>query len=153
MLCLWIKYLFEYLKKYLLREGFAVKKQILPFLNLAKGGFVSKIPVYKIFNYILQKLYTGCTWSSLSLDYQDSKKISCESIYYHFRKWSNHHHFEKIVENLIKENRHIYDLSALHLDGRHTIAKKGGSKVNYNRKKMKTNTCLFVTDAQGLHFI
>ncbi len=41
------------------------QKYIEPYLSKAKRGYTSKIPLYKIFNYILYVLYTGCQWQSL----------------------------------------------------------------------------------------
>ena len=41
---------------------------IRPCLNTAKRGYESKIPLYKIFNYILYKLHTGCQWYRLPID-------------------------------------------------------------------------------------
>lgn len=38
---------------------------ILPYLSQAKRGYVSKIPLVKIFNYILYQLHTGCQWAQL----------------------------------------------------------------------------------------
>ena len=32
-------------------------------LRIAKRGFVSKIALYKMFDYIVKKLYTGCQWN------------------------------------------------------------------------------------------
>ncbi len=65
---------------------------IQPCLSTAKRGFVSKIPLFKIFNYILYRLHTGCQWHQLpiALDPQDPEKseISYHAVYYHFRKWS-----------------------------------------------------------------
>lgn len=40
----------------------------LPYLSVAQRGFVCKIPLYKIFNYILYRLYTGCQWAALPID-------------------------------------------------------------------------------------
>ena len=40
----------------------------LPYLSVAKRGYVSKIPLYKIFNYILYVVYTGCQWKSLVIE-------------------------------------------------------------------------------------
>jgi len=125
-------------------------KHVLPNLNLAKRGFVSKIPVFKIFNYILKKLYTGVTWKSLTLDNEDNKYVAYQAIYYHFRKWSNSKSFKNMFDNIVKENNGKYDLSVIHLDGTQTIAKKGGSKTAYGRKKYKTTNALFMTDKNGL---
>jgi len=41
---------------------------IRPCLNTAKRGYESKIPLYKIFNYILYRLHTGCQWERLPID-------------------------------------------------------------------------------------
>ena len=52
---------------------------IYPHLNVAKRGYISKIPLYKIFNYILHRLYTGCQWKELpikSAAYDPEKKKS-----------------------------------------------------------------------------
>lgn len=43
-------------------------EHILPYLNTAKRGYVSKIPLYKVFNYILYRLHTGCQWERLPID-------------------------------------------------------------------------------------
>ena len=44
------------------------EKQVSPFLSKAKRGFVCKIPLYKIFNYILYRLHTGCQWDQIAID-------------------------------------------------------------------------------------
>ncbi len=41
---------------------------IEPYLTKAKRGYVSEQPLYKIFNYILYKLYTGCQWEALPIE-------------------------------------------------------------------------------------
>ena len=41
---------------------------VCPYLNTAKRGYESKIPLYKIFNYILYRLHTGCQWERLPID-------------------------------------------------------------------------------------
>ena len=38
---------------------------IRPYLSQAKRGDVSRIPLYRIFNYILYQLHTGCQWAQL----------------------------------------------------------------------------------------
>lgn len=40
---------------------------ILPHLSQAKRGYVSKIPLYRIFNHILYQMHTGCQWSQLPI--------------------------------------------------------------------------------------
>ncbi len=51
-------------------------EHVLPYLSVAKRGFVCKIPLYKVFNYILYRLHTGCQWGRLPIDsdHNDSEK-------------------------------------------------------------------------------
>jgi hypothetical protein len=44
------------------------EKHVNPFLSKAKRGFVCKIALYKVFNYILYRLHTGCQWDQLAID-------------------------------------------------------------------------------------
>ena len=41
---------------------------IYPYLNTAKRGYECKIPLYKVFNYILYRLHTGFQWEQLPID-------------------------------------------------------------------------------------
>ena len=41
---------------------------VRPYVSTAKRGYESKIPLYKIFNYILYRLHTGCQWERLPID-------------------------------------------------------------------------------------
>ena len=43
-------------------------EHINPYLSKAKRGFVCKIPLYKVFNYILYRLHNGCQWAQLPID-------------------------------------------------------------------------------------
>lgn len=43
-------------------------EHIAPYLSKAKRGFVCKIPLYKVFNYILYRLHTGCQWRRLPIE-------------------------------------------------------------------------------------
>jgi hypothetical protein len=43
-------------------------EHIYPYLNTAKRGYECKIPLYKVFNYILYRLHTGCQWERLPID-------------------------------------------------------------------------------------
>ena len=38
-----------------------------PYLSKAKRGYVCKIALYKVFNYILYRLHTGCQWRQLPI--------------------------------------------------------------------------------------
>ena len=44
------------------------ERYIRPHLSTAKRGYESKIPLVKIFNYILYKLHTGVQWYQLKTD-------------------------------------------------------------------------------------
>ena len=43
-------------------------EHIRPYISTAKRGFESKIPLFKIFNYVLYHLHTGCQWERLPID-------------------------------------------------------------------------------------
>lgn len=130
-------------------EAFA--EHVEPYLSKAKRGYVCKIPLYKVFNYILYRLYTGCQWEALPIDNDpqqpECKEISHDAVYYHFRKWSKDGSFERVWKNSIATVREALDLSELNLDGTHTIAKKGGESVAYQgRKKAKTSNILPIVE-------
>src|SRR5215470_18665505 len=115
----------------------------LPFLTTAKRGYVSKIPLYKIFNYMLYRLHTGCQWEAVPIaaDVNDPsrREISHHTVYYHFRKWSGDGSLERVWRHSIQILKDELDLSVLNLDGSHLVAKKGGEAVAYQgRKKAKT---------------
>jgi len=127
---------------------------IRPCLSTAKRGFVSKIPLFKVFNYILYRLHTGCQWHQLPLapDLHDPEKseISYHAVYYHFRKWSLDGSLEAVWQLSILSVQEELDLSELNLDGTHSVAKKGGASVAYQgRKKAKTSNILPIMDANG----
>ena len=44
------------------------QQYIEPHLSKAKRGYVSEYPLYKVFNYILYKLATGCQWGALPIE-------------------------------------------------------------------------------------
>lgn len=44
------------------------EQHIRPYLSTAKRGYVCKIALYKVFNYILYRLHTGCQWAQLPID-------------------------------------------------------------------------------------
>lgn len=127
---------------------------VSPHLSKAKRGYVSKIPLYKIFNYILYKLHTGCQWHKIAIerdrDTPEKWEISYDAIYYHFRKWSGDGSLEKVWTGSIETLSEEIDISEVSLDGTHTVAKKGGESVAYQkRKRAKTSNILPLVDAHG----
>ena len=129
-------------------------RYVEPHLSKAKRGFVCSIPLFKVFNYILRKLYTGCQWHMIPIDPHpddpDKKELSQDAVYYHFRKWSLDGSLESVFQQSIAVNRETLDLSVLNLDGSHTLAKKGGEEVAYQpRKKAKTTNIVALSDQSG----
>ena len=43
-------------------------QHIRPFISMAKRGYECQIPLFKVFNYILYRLHTGCQWDRLPID-------------------------------------------------------------------------------------
>ena len=127
---------------------------VYPHLSKAKRGYESKIPLYKIFNYILYRLHTGCQCKQLptlvDTQHPDKKEISWQAVYYHFQKWSRDGSLERVWHMSLQTIQNDLDVSHLNLDGSHAIAKKGGERVAYQgRKRAKTSNILPITDAKG----
>jgi len=130
------------------------EKYVDPYLSKAQRGYVCSIPLYKIFNYILYILYTGCQWKMISIDSApdnpDKPEISWQAVYHHFRKWCDDGSLKKLWNESTETIRSILNLSELNLDGTHTIAKKGGESAVYQgRKKAKTTNILPLLDKNG----
>jgi len=96
----------------------------------------------------------GCQWDALPIaadpHHPEQKEISPDAVAYHFRKWSRDGSLTQVWTDSIAAVRELLDVAELNLDGSHTIAKKGGEKVAYQRrKKAKTSNILPVTDKKG----
>jgi transposase len=104
---------------------------VLPHLSTAKRGYVSEIPLYKIFNYIIYKLRTGCQWEFLPMDKteDDRPEASSQVPSYHFRKWSRDGSLQRLFDASIMTIKGELNLSELNLDGSHSAAKKGAKKL------------------------
>ena len=98
-----------------------------PHLSKAKRGYVSEQPLYKIFNYVLYKLYTGCQRPALPIEKTpDGQPIMSYQVpYYHFRKWSADGSLQRLFNASLISARGELNVSELHLDGSHSVAKKG----------------------------
>jgi hypothetical protein len=64
---------------------FSFEQYIRPCLSVAKRGYECSIPLYKVFNYILYRLHTGCQWERLPIDNdpddpQKKKSVTTPSI-------------------------------------------------------------------------
>ena len=105
-------------------------RYILPHLSTAQRGYVSDMPLYKIFNLILYKLYTGCPWTALPIEKDDNDQpvMSYQLPYYHFRKWSTDGSLQRLFDASVISIKGELNLSELNLDGSHSAAKKGAKK-------------------------
>ncbi len=128
---------------------------ILPKLSVAARGYVSKTPLVGIFNLILYRLHTGCQWKRLPVSATEEAREaraepSWQAVYHHWQKWSADGSLERVWQGSLKLIGAELALSAINLDGSHTIAKKGGESVAYQpRKRAKTSNILPMTDANG----
>ena len=105
-------------------------RYIKSYLSTAKRGYESDMPLYKIFNLILYKLYTGCPWPALPIeqDAQGHPVMSYQVPYYHFRKWSKDGSLQRLFDASIVTVKGELNLSEIHLDGSHSAAKKGAKR-------------------------
>jgi transposase len=103
------------------------EQHFLPHLSTAKRGYTCKIPLYKVFNYILYKLRTGVQWEFLPIDNNEhgQPEISYQVPSYHFRKWSKDGSLQRLFDASIMTIKGDLNLSELNLDGSHSAAKKG----------------------------
>jgi hypothetical protein len=132
------------------------EKYVRPHLETAKRGYECKIALFKVVNYILDKLHRGCQWYRLAikLNVEGKQEISHHGVYYHFRKWSRDGSLKRVFEASILSIMDKLDLSEVNLDGSHSVAKKGGESVAYQaRKKAKITNIVPFTDAKAYFII
>jgi transposase len=129
----------------------SIKQWVLPYLSIGRRGFKSKIPLIQVVLAIFYRLKTGCQWRELPLkEFSLEVKMSWQSVYYYFNKWSKDGSWQQVWIHLLQANRSFLDLSSIQLDGSHTPAKRGGEAVGYQgRKSAKTSNSLFLSDNQG----
>lgn len=134
----------------ILRKGM-INNYFLPYLSTARRGYVCKVPLWEVVNAIIYKLKTGVQWKLLPCkSLIRSNKVKFGAIYHHYRKWIKDGSWEKAWMGMLKENKHLLDMSLTSLDGTHTPAKRGGSRVGYQgRRKCKTSNTLWLTDRNG----
>ncbi len=109
-----------------------------PHLSTAKRGYACKIPLYKVFNYIVYKLRTGCQWEFLPIDETADgvPEVSYQVPSYHFRKWSRDGSLQRLFDASIMTIQGELNLSEINVDGSHSAAKKGAnpSAIKAERK-------------------
>ena len=104
---------------------------IFPHLPKTSRGPAKKVADFKIFNYIMYVLYTGCQWKSLqsAIDKGSDGKaeIHYTNVFRTFQRWQKSGSLKAIFMGTVLklfESGQI-DSSVLHGDGTSTIAKKG----------------------------
>jgi len=112
---------------------------ILPHLTDGSRGPERKISKYKLFNYILKFLHTGCQWEELPIEKNDNGKpeIHYTRVYRVFQRWVEDDCFANIFEDSVLRLHlnDMLDISIIHGDGTTTCAKKGGDNLGYNGHK------------------
>lgn len=124
---------------------------VLKHLPKKSYGPSYKIPLFKIFNYILYVLYTGCQWKMIPIEKDKTGKpeIHYTRIFRIFQKWEKHGSFVNIFENSVfrLHEKGLIDASVIHGDGTTTIAKKGGDCLGFSgHKHMKSEKIVAFCD-------
>ena len=74
--------------KYTVLDKDTIKTEIMPYLSVAKRGYVSQGCLIEVVNAILHKLKSGCQWYQLPVGHLFGKVVlSWKAVYHHFRKW------------------------------------------------------------------
>lgn len=112
---------------------------ILPHLLTGLRGPAPKLPLHKIFNYILRLLHMGCQWQQLPIE-TDAKgvpEIHYTRIYRMFRYWQAKGCIDAIFAgSVLTLHKHGHlNTSVVHGDGTTTVAKKGGDNIGFNGHK------------------
>lgn len=104
-------------------------KFILPHLAKGKRGPGTKITFFKIFNYILKLIHTGCQWSELPIDKDQNGRpeLHYTNVFRKFQDWNRKGCFNKVFVFSVAKlfSAGLLDLSVIHGDGSSTCAKKG----------------------------
>lgn len=112
---------------------------VLPLIPVNTSGPKSKIPHYKVFNYIMSCLYSGCQWKQLPIEKDENGKpeIHYTRIFKQFQRWGRAGVFEKLFNSSVLQLKefNLIDSTILHGDGTTTIAKKGGDTIGYSGHK------------------
>ena len=106
---------------------------ILPPLSLPKRGPQGKIGYHKPFNYLLKVLYPGRQGKELPID-KDSEgqaELPYTGVFKLFARWAEDGSLERAFLAAVQplDAAHKLDLSLLHGDGSHSVAKKGGTQL------------------------
>jgi len=134
------------------------KEFVLPHLSYgtALRGPKPCISIYKMFNYILYVLHSGCQWKLLQpcidKDENGEYEIHYTNVFRQFQRWCNDRSLEKLFEESVMhlKVRNMLDVSVLHGDGTTTPAKKGGDNIGFSgHKHFKGEKVIAITDRNG----
>jgi len=102
---------------------------ILPHLTRGSRGPDTKLSYFKLFNYILYFLHTGCQWENIPIekDASGDPEIHYMNIYRTFRRWEADGCFDHIFSASVQtlHDKNMLDTSVIHGDGTTTAGKKG----------------------------
>jgi len=91
-----------------------IKSEILPYLSVAKRGYVTKSDLVEVIQCILYKLKTGCQWHMLPVSaIFTGRVLSYKSVYAHFRKWSRNGEWKKVWGMILSRHRCLLDMSSV----------------------------------------
>ena len=113
--------------KYIVLDKDTIKNEIMPYLSVAKRGYVSQGSLIEVVNAILHKLKSGCQWHQLPVEHLFGDVVlSWNAVYHHFRKWCRLGEWQSMFAVLVRKYKDRLDMSVTHIDGSHTPALKGG---------------------------
>ncbi len=113
--------------KYIVLDKDTIKNEIMPYLSVAKRGYVSQGSLIEVVNAILHKLKSGCQWHQLPVEHLFGDVVlSWNAVYHHFRKWCRLGEWQSMFAALVRKYKDKLDMSVTHIDGSHTPALKGG---------------------------
>jgi transposase len=102
---------------------------VLGHLTEGSRGPSTKISYFRLFNYILKLMHTGCQWEELPIekDVSGKSEIHHTRIFRTFQRWHNDGCFEKVFAASVQQlfANKLLDISIVHGDGSTTAAKKG----------------------------
>ena len=106
----------------------------LPFLSLPKRSRKLKVPLHRIFNYILYQLHTGCQWENISISINPEtgkREISHTSVWKWFNRWSGDGSFDRAFTQSVRflHEKKKLKIRHINLDGTNSVAKKGAKTL------------------------
>lgn len=107
------------------------ERYVVPHLPFKVSGRPSKLPLYRVYNYIAKVLRTGMQWSELqdfiSKGADGKAEIHYTAVWKRYNQWSIFRVFERSFQSILAAalEQEAMDLSVVNGDGTNTVAKKG----------------------------